>query len=60
MLILPRNPRKNAEINPIESRVIKPTLCPCMKSFFAAPARFSPITITIVPVTTGGKNVSIH
>ena len=31
-----------------------------MKSFFAAPARFNPITITIVPVTTGGSNISIH
>ena len=31
-----------------------------MKSFLAAPARFNPITITMVPVTTGGNSVSIH
>ncbi|CAB4651970.1 unannotated protein [freshwater metagenome] len=31
-----------------------------MKSFFAAPAKLSPITITIVPVTTGGKSLSIQ
>ena len=31
-----------------------------MKSFLAAPARFKPTTITIVPVTTGGMNVSIQ
>ena len=31
-----------------------------MKSFLAAPARFKPITITMVPVTTGGINVSIQ
>ena len=31
-----------------------------MKSFLAAPARFNPITITMVPVTTGGIKVSIQ
>ena len=60
MLIRPRNPRKNAEINPIARSVIKPTLCPCIKSFFAAPAKFNPITITMVPVTTGGRSESIQ
>ena len=53
-------PRENADINPIDARVIIPTSGPCTKLFFAAPARFNPITITIVPVTSGGRSQLIQ
>ena len=54
------NPLKNAPIKPIDRSVIKPSSGPATKSFFAAPAKFNPITITIVPVTIGGMKFSIH
>ena len=43
------------EMIPMEARVITPIIGAATKLFFAAPARLRPMTITIVPVTTGGN-----
>ncbi|CAB4784138.1 unannotated protein [freshwater metagenome] len=37
-----------------------PIIGPWAKLFFAAPAKLRPITITIVPVTTGGNSQLIQ
>ena len=60
MLILFKNPREIAAINAMELNVIIPIIGPATKLFFAAPAKFKPITITIVPVTTGGRSQLIQ
>ena len=60
MLIRPKNPREPVAINAIDARVITPTSGPALKLFFAAPAKLRPITITMVPVTTGGNNQLIQ
>ena len=50
-----KNPRDAAAITAMEAKVITPTSGPAEKLFFAAPAKLRPMTITIVPVTTGGN-----
>ena len=56
----PMKPRENAEITPIDAKVITPIIGAATKLFFAAPAKFKPMTITIVPVTTGGNSQLIQ
>ena len=56
----PRKPRENAAKNAIERSVIVPSTGPPARLPLAAPARFRPITITMVPVTTGGNIQSIQ
>ncbi|CAB4795034.1 unannotated protein [freshwater metagenome] len=58
--IRPKKPREKAEMSAIDASVITPITGPAVKLFFAAPARLRPITITMVPVTTGGKSQSIQ
>ena len=53
-------PRANAAINAIAVKVTMAVAGPFTKLFFAAPAKLKPITITIVPVTTGGSNQLIQ
>ena len=50
-----KKPRELAAISAIEAKVMMPITGPAAKLFFAAPARFKPMTMTIVPVTTGGN-----
>jgi len=49
------NPRENAAKPAIARRVIVPSIGPLASPPLAAPARLKPITITMVPVTTGGN-----
>ena len=60
MLMRLKKPRENAAITAIDARVTRPTVGPATKLFFAAPAKFRPITITMVPVTTGGRSQLIQ
>ena len=60
MLMRLRKPRDAAEIKAIDANVITPTIGPATKLFFAAPAKFKPMTMTMVPVTTGGSNQLIQ
>ena len=53
-------PFESAAIRAIEAKVTIATIGPFEKLPFAAPARFKPMTITIVPVTTGGSRTLIQ
>ena len=55
-----KKPREVAAMSAIEAKVITPMRGPATKLFFAAPAKLSPMTITIVPVTTGGNSQLIQ
>ena len=54
------NPFESAAINAMAPKVTIASSGPLVKLPFAAPAKFKPITITIVPVTTGGNNQLIQ
>ena len=60
MEIRPKKPLENAAKNAIARRVTVPRTGPLARPPFAAPARLNPMTITIVPVTTGGSSQSIQ
>ena len=51
----PMKPREKAANPAIARRVIVPSIGPLANPPLAAPARLKPITITMVPVTTGGN-----
>ena len=50
-----KKPRAAAAMSAIDANVISPIFGPAAKLFFAAPAKLRPMTITMVPVTTGGN-----
>ena len=53
-------PRKNASTTTSSTSVTTPTSGPFSKFCLATGARFSPMSATIAPVTTGGRITSIQ